>query len=103
MGWDHKKKDKWNTTSSFCFLSNEFDVLHFQVVLSAILGLALGQNNYRGDPRTAAIVAEQRYLGGDGRFGATYTQEDGVNFKEESEPDGTRRGSYSYVDPNGQR
>lgn len=64
--------------------------------------MALGQN-YQGDPRTAAIVAEQRYLGGDGRFGATYTQEDGVNFKEESEADGTRRGSYSYVDPNGQR
>lgn len=74
----------------------------FQVIFSAVVGLSLGQN-YRGDPKTAAILTEQRYLGGDGRFGATYTQEDGVNFKEESDPDGTRRGSYSYVDPNGQR
>lgn len=31
------------------------------------------------------------------------TQEDGVQFKEESDADGTRRGSYSYVDPTGQR
>ena len=74
----------------------------FQVVFSALVGISLGQG-YRGDPRNAAILAEQRYLVADGRFGAQYSQEDGVNFKEESEPDGTRRGSYSYVDPNGQK
>lgn len=67
-----------------------------------LVAAAFGQG-YHGDPRTAAILAEDRYLQADGRFGAQYQQEDGVNFKEESSPDGTRRGSYSYVDPNGQR
>lgn len=67
-----------------------------------LVAAAFGQG-YQGDPRTAAILAEDRYLQSDGRFGAQYQQEDGVNFKEESSPDGTRKGSYSYVDPNGQR
>lgn len=58
---------------------------------------------YTDDPRVAAILSEQRYLSGDGTFGAAYTQEDGVDFKEESDAAGNRRGSYSYVDPSGQR
>ncbi|XP_014246834.1 cuticle protein 2-like [Cimex lectularius] len=58
---------------------------------------------YVTDPKNAAILTEQRYLNGDGKFGASYTQDDGVQFKEEASPDGTRRGSYSYVDPSGQR
>lgn len=74
----------------------------FQVISLTLVAAAFGQG-YHGDPRTAAILAEDRYLQADGRFGAQYQQEDGVNFKEESSPDGTRRGSYSYVDPNGQR
>lgn len=60
------------------------------------------QGQYRQDSRTAAIISEQRYLSGDGKFGAAYTQEDGTDFKEETDADGTRRGKYSYVDPNGQ-
>ncbi|TNX48153.1 chitin-binding domain-containing protein, partial [Enterococcus faecium] len=44
-----------------------------------------------------------RYLAGDGTFGAAYSQEDGVEFKEESDVNGNRHGSYSYVDPSGQR
>lgn len=68
-----------------------------------MLVVAVFGQAYQGDPRTAAILAEQRYLSGDGKFGAQYSQEDGVEFKEDSDPDGTRRGSYSYVDPNGQR
>ncbi|KAF6214053.1 hypothetical protein GE061_011784 [Apolygus lucorum] len=55
------------------------------------------------DSKNAAILSEARYLQNDGKFGASYTQEDGVEFKEESDPDGTRRGTYSYVDPSGQR
>lgn len=57
---------------------------------------------YAGDPKTAAIVQEARYLSGNGAFGAAYQQEDGINFKEETDAEGNRRGSYSYVDPNGQ-
>lgn len=60
------------------------------------------QGQYNPDPRTAAIISEQRYLSGDGKFGAQYTQEDGTDFKEETDADGTRRGSYSYIDPQGQ-
>lgn len=75
-----------------------------QVVLSVVIAqivLAV-QGQYRQDSRTAAIISEQRYLSGDGKFGAAYTQEDGTDFKEETDQDGTRRGKYSYVDPNGQ-
>uniref|UniRef100_A0A1A9UXE4 Pupal cuticle protein Edg-78E n=1 Tax=Glossina austeni TaxID=7395 RepID=A0A1A9UXE4_GLOAU len=72
------------------------------IILTAFLALAAGQNYHR-DPKTAAIISEQRYLSGDGKFGAAYTQEDGINFKEETDADGTRHGSYSYVDPTGQR
>ncbi|KPI92522.1 Larval cuticle protein 1 [Papilio xuthus] len=58
---------------------------------------------YAGDPKTAAILQEARYLSGNGAFGAAYQQEDGIDFKEETDPDGNRRGSYSYIDPTGQR
>ncbi|CAH2248027.1 jg12738 [Pararge aegeria aegeria] len=58
---------------------------------------------YAGDPKTAAIVQEARYLSGNGAFGSAYQQEDGINFKEETDADGNRRGSYSYIDPSGQR
>ncbi|KAK2589154.1 hypothetical protein KPH14_001972 [Odynerus spinipes] len=58
---------------------------------------------YQQQPQQAAILSDARYLAGDGTFGAAYTQEDGVEFKEESDINGDRRGSYSYVDPTGQR
>ncbi|KAL3277246.1 hypothetical protein HHI36_012597 [Cryptolaemus montrouzieri] len=74
----------------------------FLLISLGVLSSAIGQN-YRGDPRTAAILNEQRFLSASGQFGAAYQQEDGVQYKEESEADGTRRGSYSYVDPTGQR
>lgn len=60
-------------------------------------------SQYGRDPKTAAILNEQRYLSGDGTFGAQYSQEDGVQFKEESDAAGNRVGTYSYVDPSGQR
>ncbi|XP_065157271.1 DNA translocase FtsK-like [Atheta coriaria] len=72
-------------------------------VVLALLGASTAQNQYNKNPQTAQILAEQRYLSGDGKFGAQYSQEDGVEFKEESDADGTRHGSYSYVDPSGQR
>ncbi|XP_058127510.1 cuticle protein 16.8 [Anopheles ziemanni] len=75
------------------------------ILLSTLLVAATAQYNggYHRDPKTAAILSEQRYLSGDGKFGAAYTQEDGTDFKEETDADGNRRGSYSYVDPTGQR
>ncbi|XP_065088493.1 cuticle protein 2 [Ochlerotatus camptorhynchus] len=74
------------------------------ILVSTLLVAASAQyNGYNRDPKTVAIVSEQRYLSGDGQFGAAYDQEDGTNFKEETDADGNRRGSYSYVDPNGQR
>merc|ERR1712076_107979 len=40
-------------------------------------------------------------MGGDGKFGAAYAQEDGVAFKEESSGNNERIGQYSYIDENG--
>ncbi|CAD1477667.1 unnamed protein product, partial [Heterotrigona itama] len=60
-------------------------------------------NSQYQPPQQAAILSDARYLAGDGTFGAAYSQEDGVEFKEESDVYGNRRGSYSYVDPTGQR
>ena len=74
---------------------------NLKILLSTLVLAATAQFNR--DPKTAAILTEQRYLSGDGKFGAAYTQEDGTDFKEETDADGTRRGSYSYVDPSGQR
>lgn len=73
-----------------------------QVLLSACVALAASQQYYQ-DAKTAAIISEQRYLSGDGKHGASYTQEDGIDFKEETDSDGTRHGSYSYIDPSGQK
>ncbi|XP_050429077.1 pupal cuticle protein 27-like [Adelges cooleyi] len=49
------------------------------------------------------MISESRYLSIDGQFGTAYKQTNGVEFKEESDAEGNRRGSYSYVDSNGQR
>lgn len=65
-------------------------------VSSAAVASVAGQQN-------AAILTDARYLSNNGQFGAAYTQADGVEFKEEADAEGNRRGSYSYVDPNGQR
>ncbi|XP_067214807.1 cuticle protein 3 [Linepithema humile] len=74
----------------------------FIILLCAIIGVSC-QRPYSQSPHQAAILSDARYLAGDGTFGAAYTQEDGVEFKEESDVNGNRRGSYSYVDPTGQR
>lgn len=51
----------------------------------------------------AAIIKESRYLSTGGQFGSSYSQEDGVEFNEEADSEGNRKGSYTYIDPNGQR
>lgn len=70
------------------------------MILSALVALSAAQS-YQRDPKHAAIISEQRYLSGNGQFGSAYTQEDGTDFKEETDSEGNRRGSYSYVDPTG--
>jgi Insect cuticle protein len=90
-------KSKTNLVlTKFLFLSSS------KIVLSALVALSAAQG-YNRDPKTAAIISEQRYLSGNGQFGAAYTQEDGTDFKEETDEQGNRRGSYSYVDPDGQK
>lgn len=70
-----------------------------QIAFAAFVALSAAQQ-YK-DPKYAAIISEQRYLTGAGQFGAAYTQEDGIDFKEETDEQGNRRGEYSYVDPEG--
>lgn len=74
-----------------------------QVILLSVIAGAYCQGGHYQSPHQAAILSDTRYLAGDGAFGAAYSQEDGVVFKEESDVNGDRRGSYSYVDPTGQR
>uniref|UniRef100_A0A8D8PJU9 Uncharacterized protein n=1 Tax=Cacopsylla melanoneura TaxID=428564 RepID=A0A8D8PJU9_9HEMI len=71
------------------------------VFILAIASLSVAQ--YVKDPKEAAILSEKRYLSNNGQFGSAYTQEDGVQFTEESDQDGNRRGAYSYIDPTGKR
>jgi len=73
------------------------------VVFSALFAVAFAQQGRYVDPKNAAILAEARYLSGDGSFGSAYVQEDGVEFKEETSDNGERKGQYSYVDPNGKK
>ncbi|XP_046406772.1 extensin-like [Ischnura elegans] len=80
--------------------------MHATILVTALVAVTSSLAQYRGgaqNPREAAILSEARYLSGDGTFGAAYVQEDGVEFKEESDGDGNRRGQYSYVGPDGQR
>ncbi len=79
-------------------------VLNFFLLQVIIFSLvALTSSQYQKPSKDAAIVSEARYLAVNGQFGASYKQEDGVEFKEESDGQGNRRGSYSYVDPTGIR
>ncbi|XP_071440243.1 endocuticle structural glycoprotein SgAbd-2-like [Hetaerina americana] len=79
--------------------------MYTTLLITAALAVtsSLGQFRNPQNPREAAILSEARYLSGDGTFGAAYVQEDGVEFKEESDGEGNRRGQYSYVGPDGQR
>lgn len=77
--------------------------MRFKVFAIGLVAVLSSGQKYHGNPQTAAILSEQRYLSGDGKFGSAYSQEDGINFKEETDSDGTRHGSYSYIDPNGSR
>nr|XP_018897355.1 PREDICTED: uncharacterized protein LOC109030714 [Bemisia tabaci] len=71
------------------------------VVFCALTSLTAAQ--YHKSSKEAAIISDARYLSGNGQFGSSYTQEDGIDFKEETDAAGNRVGSYSYVDPSGQK
>merc|ERR1711881_534270 len=51
--------------------------------------------------RDARIVKEQRFNNGDGRNGAAFATENEINFREETDADGTRIGQYSYIGDDG--
>ncbi|ODM97347.1 Pupal cuticle protein 27 [Orchesella cincta] len=69
------------------------------VVVLALVAAVAGQRYV--DPKQAAILQEARYLSGDGSFGSAYNQEDGTQFKEETDAEGNRKGQYSYVGDDG--
>ncbi|XP_065221817.1 pupal cuticle protein Edg-78E-like [Planococcus citri] len=73
-------------------------MLQFLILLT-LAGIIAGQKS----SQEAAIISESRYLNTAGQFGSSYTQEDGVEFKEEADSEGNRKGSYTYIDPNGHR
>lgn len=52
---------------------------------------------FQGDPGDAAIIAEKRQLNSDGSIDVAYAQEDGVLFKETTNSDNERRGSWEYT------
>ncbi|XP_034187346.2 cuticular protein 19 [Osmia lignaria lignaria] len=79
------------------------DTLFTLLICTVTLISCQSSSGQHQPPQQAAILSDARYLAGDGTFGAAYSQEDGVEFKEESDVYGNRRGSYSYVDPTGQR
>lgn len=82
-------------------LNNLPYLYHPQVVICTLIAFSTGQ--YQKPSKDAAILEEARYLAVNGQFGSTYKQDDGVEFKEESDGQGNRKGSYSYIDPTGQR
>lgn len=92
-----------NRTITQAVNNSVFEMFRLVIFVAVVASAAAQGQRYVDDPRIAAILSEQRYLSGDGTFGAAYTQEDGVDFKEESDAAGNRKGSYSYVDPTGQR
>jgi len=101
------KKCEYSVSFDFLilYIISEFYNLFYYlqiIFLTVIIGIFCQEPRYQSSHQ-AAILSDARYLAGDGTFGAAYSQEDGVEFKEESDVEGNRRGSYSYVDPTGQR
>ncbi|XP_069687167.1 pupal cuticle protein-like [Periplaneta americana] len=50
-----------------------------------------------------AIIMHKQALSQDGAFNYAFAADNGLQQGESISPDGTRRGSYSYVDPNGKK
>jgi len=70
------------------------------VVFASAVAATLGQQ-VALDERDAKIVKEQRFNAGDGRTGAAFATENEINFREETDSEGTRIGQYSYIGADG--
>jgi len=70
------------------------------VVFASAAAAALGQQ-VALDERDAKILKEQRFNNGDGRNGAAFATENEINFREETDAEGTRIGQYSYIGADG--
>lgn len=84
-----------NITEHYHVIPLSFQVFAF-VSLACRATLVAAQHHVK-------ILADSRYMSNNGQFGSAYSQADGVDFKEETDAAGNRRGSYSYLDPNGQK
>lgn len=58
-----------------------------------------GNDGYRKFPQ---ILMHKQALGTDGTFNYAFAADNGLKQGESINPDGTRIGAYSYVDPDGQ-
>jgi len=73
----------------------------YRLLVVCSLAAAAAAAAFSRDPATAAILGEQRQLNDDGSSDVAYAQEDGVIFKESTNAEGERRGSYEYVGDDG--
>lgn len=82
------------------------------ILLAAFIGSALAQqygydgpsNNYHQNSYQSPkvnILSHKQALGHDGSFNYAFNADNGIQQGESISPDGSRQGSYSYVDPNG--
>merc|ERR1711872_699016 len=71
------------------------------VISLCLVCVALGQYRQQNQAATAKITKFSLSNDGSGRFGAAYAQNDGTVYKEETGPNGERKGQYSYVDQSG--
>jgi len=86
-------------------VNHDESLLNFKFSFQLVFGLSLvilAQGQGYRDSKNAKILQEARYLQG-GTHGSAYVQDDGTEFKEETDADGTRKGSYSYIDDTGKK
>jgi len=71
------------------------------VVFASAVAATLGQQVVLKEEADAKILKEQRFNNGDGRTGAAFATENEINFREETDHEGTRIGQYSYIGADG--
>jgi len=70
------------------------------VVFASAVAATLGQQ-VAVDEKGAKILKEQRFNAGDGRNGAAFATENEIKFHEETDAEGNRIGSYSFIGDDG--
>ncbi|KAJ9573856.1 hypothetical protein L9F63_008780 [Diploptera punctata] len=85
-------------------------IVRFSFLLISLTLVANAQyqqqsHNYDHQPQRPlpAILMHKQSLGQDGSFNYAFAADNGLQQGESISPDGTRRGAYSYVDPNGKK